>query len=104
MEQVTTLPASAVSSEELRVILAAYLALDRARIFRRLFVIRFGLLAGVSALLAFIVPGLSAAARWLPPMLFLAPPTWAWIVELRLARRLSRQLSGVNGTTTHELA
>src|SRR5262245_49621824 len=103
MEQVTTLPASAVSNEELRVILAAYLALDRARIFRRLFVIRFGLLAGVSALLAFIVPGLSAAARWLPPMLVLAPPTWAWIVELRLARQLSRQLSGVNGTATHEL-
>jgi hypothetical protein len=104
MEHVTTLPASSASKEELRVILAAYLALDRARVFRRLFVIRFGLLAGISALVAFIVPGLSAAARWLPPMLFLAPPTWAWVVELRLARHLARHLDGVNGTATHELA
>jgi hypothetical protein len=103
MTHVTTLPAASVSKEQLRVILAAHLALDRARIFRRLFVIRFGLLASASVVLALIAPGLSAMARWLPPILFLTPPTWAWIVELRLARHLARQLDGVRGIATHEL-
>jgi hypothetical protein len=102
MTEVITLSASSVPREELRVIAAAYLALDRARIFRRLFVIRFGLLASVSVILALIVPGLSALARWLPPLLFLTPPTWAWVVELRLAHDLARHLDGV-GLTTHEL-
>jgi len=104
MPHVSMLPASSVSQEELRVILTAYLALDRARIFRRLFVIRFGLLAGVSVILALIVPGLSRVAHWLPPVLFLTPPAWAWIVELRLERRLARYLDGVDEMATHELA
>jgi hypothetical protein len=104
MLKLTSLPAAAVSKEELRVILEEYLALDRARVFRRLFVFRFGLLASASTIVAIIVPGLSAIARWLPPVLFLAPPVWAWIVELRLAQRLSRHLDGVQGVTTHDLA
>jgi hypothetical protein len=101
--QVTSLPASSVSKEELRVILAEYLALDRARVFRRLFVVRFGLLTTVSVLVALIAPGLPAIARWLPPVLCLTPPTWAALVELRLARRLTRHLEGVEGLDAHEL-
>jgi hypothetical protein len=93
-----------VSKEELKVILAEYLALDRARVFRRLFVVRFGLLATASILVALIAPGLSAIARWLPPALFLVPPTWTVIVELRLARRLTRHLEGVDDVATHDLA
>ena len=73
MPQVTSLPASSVSKEQLRVILADYLALDRARVFRRLFVVRFGLVACALAVLALVAPGLSTIARWLPPALFLAP-------------------------------
>ena len=104
MPQVTSLPASSVSKEELRVILAEYLALDRVRVFRRLFVVRFGLLTMISVLVALIAPGLPAIARWLPPVLCLTPPTWAVIVEFRLARRLARHLEGVDLGATHELA
>jgi hypothetical protein len=96
MTPVIALPASSVSKDELNGILAAYLELDRARVFRRLFVFRFGLLAGVSTIIAMTVPSLSSMARWLPPALFLAPPVWAWIVELRLARRLARRLELMN--------
>jgi hypothetical protein len=102
MPRVTALPASSVSRQELNIILAEYLALDRARILRRLFVVRFGLLAGVSAVVALVVPGLSALARWLPPLLFLTPPLGAWLVELRTARRLARHLD-VEGAVTDEL-
>jgi hypothetical protein len=101
--QVTALPASSVSKEELRIILAEYLALDRARVFRRLFVVRFGVLTTITVLVALIAPGMPVVARWLPPVLCVAPPTWAVIVELRLARRLARHLEGVNVVDTHEL-
>ena len=101
--QVTSLPATSVSKDELKVILADYLALDRARVFRRLFVVRFGLLTTVSVLVAFIAPGLPAIARWLPPVLCLAPPTWAVVLELRLARRLARHLESAEGIDTYEL-
>jgi hypothetical protein len=100
---VTSLPASSVSKEELRIILAEYLALDRARVFRRLFVVRFGLLTTVSVLVALLAPGMPVVARWLPPVLCLAPPTWAVIVEVRLARRLARHLEGVDTIDAHEL-
>jgi hypothetical protein len=95
MLQVTGLPASSMTSGELNAIAAAYLAVDRARIYRRLFLVRFGLLASASAIIAMAVPGLSAMARWFPPMLFLAPPTWACLVELRLTRRLADLLKRI---------
>jgi len=90
--QVTALDSASASPADMREILAAYLALDRARVFRRLFVARFGLLAGVAALVALIVPGLSAAARWLPPALLLTPAVCAWALELRCARRFAVRL------------
>ena len=101
--QVTSLPGSSVSQEELRIILAEYLALDRARVFRRLFVARFGLLTTITIVVALIAPGMPLVARWLPPVLCVAPPTWAVIVEVRLARRLARHLEGVDPVNTHEL-
>lgn len=102
MTQVTALHASSVTKEDLQVILAAYLELDRARVFRRLFVFRFGMLAGLAAVVALTVPGLSLAARWLPPLLCLAPPAWAWLAEFRLARRLARYLRVANIAENHD--
>jgi hypothetical protein len=92
MQQITSLPASSVPPAELKVILADYLALDRARIFRRLFVIRFGLLAAAATIVSVAFPSLPAFARWFPPTLCLAPPIAAWIREWRLARRLTQRL------------
>jgi hypothetical protein len=92
MPPITSLSASSVPPADLKVILADYLALDRARIFRRLFVIRFGLLAVVAAIVSVAFPSLPAFARWFPPTMCLAPPLAAWICEWRLAQRLTRQL------------
>ena len=92
MHHVTSIPASSVPPAELNVILADYLALERARLFRRLFVFRFGLLAAAATIVSIVFPGLPAFARWFPPTLCLAPPIAAWIREWRLARRLSQRL------------
>ena len=97
MQTVTSFPTSAVSREELGAILEDYLALHRARVFRRLLVTRFGLLAIVIAILAAVTHELSLYARWFPIGLFLSPPAWAWITELRLMRRLARRLDGLTG-------
>jgi hypothetical protein len=95
MQDVASFRASDVPPETLSGILADYLALDQARLLRRLLVTRFGALAAVAILVAVLVPGLSIYARAIPTGLFVAPPIWAWIAELRLERRLSQTLDAV---------
>lgn len=95
MQTVTSFSASAIPRDQLSRILADYLALDRARIFRRLLVTRFGMLALVAAVLGTVFHLSSPFARWFAIGLPLLPPTWAWVAELRLERRLSRRLDGV---------
>ena len=89
---VTSLRASSVPPAELNVILADYLELDRARIYRRLFLVRFGLLAAVATIVSLVFPSLPAFARWFPPTVCLAPPIAVWIRERRLARSLQQRL------------
>jgi len=98
MSPVISFPDSAVSREELSRITADYLALDRLRVFRRLLVFRFGLMTVVTLIGGAFVSGISPFMRWVPVGLFLVPPTWAWIAELRLARRLMRRLDHVDQT------
>ena len=97
MQTVTSFSASAISPDQLSGIMADHLALDRARILRRLLVTRFGLLAVVAAVLGTVFQGFSPFARWFTIGLFLLPPIWAWTSELRLERRLSRRLHDVDG-------
>ena len=87
MEQVTTLPASAVSSEELRVILAVSRARSSANISTAL---RDSLWTARGRLgpLGVHRPGPVGRGAMAASDAVSAPPTWAWIVELRLARRL----------------
>jgi hypothetical protein len=99
MQTVTSFRTSAVTREELGAILEDYLALDRARVFRRLLVTRFGLLTLVVVIIAAVTHQLSPFARWISIALFLAPPTWAWITEVRLSRRLARRLDEVDGAS-----
>ena len=58
-----------------------------------------------SALMAFVagrvIPGLSAYGRWVPVLLFLLPPAWAWLAELRLALKLSQRLPAPGSASTY---
>jgi hypothetical protein len=96
---VTSLPASAVSREELNSILSDYLAFDRARVFRQLLVTRLGLLAGAIALAGLLFDRLSHRGWWIALCLCVAPAAWARIVERRLQHRFARRLEGVPGVS-----
>jgi hypothetical protein len=104
MPTITEFHISAVESEELSGIMADYLALDHARILRRLLVKRFGLLAVGVAILGIVLRILAPIPTWLGVGVFVTPPFWAWIVELRRDWRLARRLTRVPGGVTHEVA
>ena len=99
MHTVTSFHASAVQPDQLSGIMADYLALERARIFRRLLVKRFGVLAAIVGGVSFL--WLSAFASWFSVGLCAAAPVWAWIVELGCERRLARRLDEVPGHAVH---
>ena len=96
MQPITAVFSSSLSATEVTSILGDYLALDRARVYRRLIVLRCGGLACLALLIAMALPAAPSWARWFPPALFLVPPAWAWIAELRLERRLSQRLDSVD--------
>src|SRR5262245_24884199 len=99
MHTVTSFHASAVQPDQLSAIMADYLALERARVFRRLLVARCGFIALLIAAAGF---GLG----WLPPFAvgfsagaFLTLPVCVWVVELWRERRLAHRLNKVPGDT-----
>ena len=83
---VTSFHASAVPPDQLSAIMADYLALEQARVFRRLLVVRCGLMALVIAAAGFGFGWLPRFAWIFGASLFLAVPGAAWLVELRRAR------------------
>ena len=93
MPTVTSFHASDLQPDQLNRILARYLALEHARVFRRLLVRRCAVLAPIVGTVSFF--WLSAFAFWFSMGLCMAVPTWAWTVELGHERRLTRQLDGV---------
>jgi Flp pilus assembly protein TadB len=97
MHTVTSFHASAVEPQQVGAIMAEYLALERARIYRRLFVTRFSLLAACLALIGFGFHWLSLVASWISVGLCVVAPLWAWVVELRCDRRLARSLEEIPG-------
>jgi hypothetical protein len=100
MQPLISFSASATTSPELGRILSDYLALDRARIIRRLMVARFGFLAVLAALLETVFRGFSPFARVVTVALCVVPPLYARIVELARERRLSRRIDCVDGAVT----
>jgi hypothetical protein len=102
MQMLISLPASGTPSRELGHILSDHLALDRARIFRRLMVARFGFLALLAASLETVFRGFSPFARAFTVALCLVPPVWARIVELARERRLWRRIEAVDEAITHK--
>ena len=97
MHTVTSFHASAVSQDQLSAIMADYMALEEARVFRRLLVIRCGLMA-------LAIAGAGFGFSWLPRLawmfgagLFLALPGAAWLVERRRSRQLVHRLENTPG-------
>lgn len=99
MHTVTAFHASAVPRDQLSEIMAAYLALERARIFRRLLVKRFGVLAVIVAGVSFF--WLSVFAFWFCVGLCVVAPTWSWIAELGCEHRLARLLDQIPRQAVH---
>jgi len=101
MASFTTFNAADLEQQDAAAVLRDNLALDRARFWRRLFVVRFGLLAVTAFAVGRVIPGLSAYGHWVPALLFLVPPAWAWLAELRLTLTLSKRLHASGSTSTY---
>lgn len=99
MHTVTSFHASDVRPAQLSGIMADYLALERATIFRRLLVRRFGVLAAIVAGVSFF--WLSTFAFCFGIGLCAVAPAWAWIIELRCERRLVRHLDEMPRQAVH---
>ena len=95
MHTVTSFHASAVAPHQASAIVAEYLALERARIYRRLFVARFGLLAFVLGVAGIGLHWLPPAASWSGLGMCVMAPAATWLAELRCNWRLARRLEGI---------
>ena len=101
MHTVMSFHGSDVPPEQLAGLIADYVALDQARISRRLFVTRFGVLAFVLGMIGFGFHWLPPAASWFSVALCGVAPAWAWVAELRCDWKLAKRLSELPDGTTH---
>ena len=86
---------SDVDGQQINVIMREYLARERAGIYRRLLIVRCGLLATVVGVAGFGFRWLPPFASWFSVGLCLVAPVWAGIYEIRCDRRLARHLHRV---------
>jgi len=103
MHTVTSFEGAALNHEELRALIAEFLSVERARIWRRLLTTR-------CMLLGALFVGTGITLHWLPPLAYwttaglcAAAPIGAWIVELRRDWRLGRHLEGLPTGATYVL-
>ena len=101
MHTVTSFDGSALSLEEMSTLMADYLAVERARIWRRLLTTRFASLGALVVSTGMFFRWLPPAAYWITGGLCAMAPMWAWIVELRRDWRLTRRLEGIPGGATY---
>lgn len=92
MHGVASFHSSPTTPRLINKVMADYLALEQARIYRRLFVTRFSLLACALAIAGWGLHWLSPFASWSSVALCAIAPSWAWIAELRCDQRLARRL------------
>jgi hypothetical protein len=101
---VTSFDGEKVAPEELGAVMADYLALEKARLYRRLFVARFGLLATILGVVGFGLHWLPQVGSWVSLGLCAVAPAWAWVAELRCDWRLARRLDALPDATTEPVA
>lgn len=87
--------ASDVPPDQLRALLADYLAFQQFQIFRRLVVVRLLVLAVVASGAARLSGLLSPAATALLAAIFTIPAAAVWIAEVAAKRRFGRRLAHV---------
>ena len=92
MPAVTSFQSLAVPSQRINEVVAECLALERARMYRRLFLTRFGALAVVVAVVGWGFNWLSSVASCVSVGFCAIAPAWGWVHELKCARRLARSL------------
>jgi len=80
-----------LASDETSAAAVEYLSLEQVRTVRRLLVPRCGFLIILAAIGGARVHGLTLVARCGSIVLVAMPPIVAWIIEIRLARRLARR-------------
>ena len=101
MQTVTELHSADVAPAQLNAVLADYVAVDQARIYRRLFVTRFGVLASALGTIGFAFDWRPVFAVWFSVAACAVAPAWAWIAEFRCQRRLATRLSELPEGATH---
>lgn len=101
MHSVTSFHGSSLPAGQLTALMADYVALDQARIYRRLFLTRFGALGFVLGLLGFGFHWLPPFATWFGVAFCAIAPASAWVAELRCDWKLAKRLSELPGGTTH---
>ena len=101
MHTVRSFHSSTIAPDQVSAVMAGYLALERARIYRRLLVTRFALLAIILAIAGFGFQWMPLYGSWLTLGLCFVAPLWAWVAELKCGRRLARQLERLPDSSTH---
>jgi hypothetical protein len=97
MLTVTSFESSHLDADQLNAVMAAYLKVEEARVYRQLFLTRFGILAVMFGIAGFglhlmrlhLMP---PAASWISVAACVALPFCAWIAELRCDRMLGKRL------------
>jgi hypothetical protein len=100
MYTVTSFRGSMLDAARIAMVMNDYLALERARVNRRVCVFGFGLLAIVLGIIGIVTHRGPSNTSWLSVALCGVAPAWAWVEELRCATRLSRYLANLPGLTT----
>ena len=100
MYAITSLRTAGLPPEHVKAVLADYLALERARTYRRVCVTRFGALAAVFGVAGFGVHWLSPIVSWSSVVMCGIAPVWAWVAEMRRAWTLSSRLRRLPGAAT----
>jgi hypothetical protein len=100
MHTITALRATGLSPDQVRAVMADYLALERARTFRRACVTRFGALATLFGIAGFGAHWLTPIVSWFSVAMCGVAPVWAWIAELRREWMLSRRLGRLSDAVT----
>jgi hypothetical protein len=101
MHIVSSFHAAGLAPADIRTVVVEHLAFERAQAHRRLFVVRFGLLAVLVGIIGLGFHFLPPLATWLGIGVCVVPPIRAWTAELRCDWQLARRLNELPGGATH---